>query len=59
MAHVKPEDIPNGGDRCPAIGREGFRTAQWGNMEVGLAKVHAMLRALEKVTTPEPATPQS
>ena len=45
MPHAKPKDFPNGGDRWPAICRDGFRTVQWGDMELGL-------------TTSEPATPQ-
>jgi len=48
MPHCKPEDLPNGGDRWPAIGREGFRTVQWGDMEVGYTTVHEPLDCSEQ-----------
>lgn len=47
MPHSKLEDLPNGGDRWPAIGHEGFRTVQWGDMEVGFTTVHAPLDCTE------------
>ena len=47
MPHCKLEDIPNGGDRWPAIGREGFKTVQWGDMEVGYTTLHAPLDCTE------------
>jgi hypothetical protein len=47
MPHSRLEDLPNGGDRWPAIGRDGFRTIQWGDMEVGLTTVHAPLDCTE------------
>ena len=43
MPHCKPESLPNGGDRWPAIGHEGFRTVQWGDMEVGFTTVREPL----------------
>ena len=35
MPHSRLEDLPNAGDRWPAIGRS-YRTAKWGDMEVAL-----------------------
>jgi len=43
MPHSRLEDLPNGGDRWPALGREGFRTVQWGDMEVGYTTLHSTL----------------
>lgn len=43
MPHSKLDDLPNGGDRWRAIGREGFKTIQWGDMEVGLTSAHGHL----------------
>ena len=39
MPHSKLDDLPSGGDRWPMIGHEGFKTVQWGDMEVGLTTV--------------------
>ncbi|WP_373078178.1 hypothetical protein [Zhongshania sp.] len=36
MPSSKLDDLPNAGDRWPALGREGFKTVKWGDMEVGL-----------------------
>jgi hypothetical protein len=47
MPHSRLDDLPNGGDRWPAIGRDGFRTIKWGDMEVGLTTVHAPLDCTE------------
>jgi hypothetical protein len=47
MPHSKLEELPNGGDRWPAIGREGFKSTQWGDMEVGYTTVHAALDCSE------------
>ena len=47
MPHSKLDDLPNGGDRWPAIGHEGFKTVQWGDMEVGLTTVHGPLDCSE------------
>ncbi|MEY4159584.1 MAG: hypothetical protein RLZZ136_205 [Pseudomonadota bacterium] len=48
MPHCKPEDLPNAGDRWPAIGRDGFRSVQWGDMEVGFTTVHQPLDCTEQ-----------
>ena len=48
MPHSKLDDLPSGGDRWPAIGHEGFRTTQWGDMEVGLNTVHSGLSCTEQ-----------
>lgn len=50
MPHSKLDDLPNGGDRWPAIGYEGFKTVHWGDMEVGLTTVHAPLDCTESYT---------
>ena len=47
MPHCKPEDLPSGGERWPAIGHEGFRTVQWGDMEVGFTTVREPLDCTE------------
>lgn len=47
MPHSKLDDLPNGGDRWPAIGRDGFKSTQWGDMEVGLTTVHGTLDCTE------------
>jgi hypothetical protein len=47
MPHSRLEDLPNGGDRWPALGREGFRTVQWGDMEVGYTTLHSTLDCSE------------
>ncbi|WP_344831847.1 hypothetical protein [Actinocorallia longicatena] len=39
MPHARPQDLPpGGGGRWPAAG-EGFRSVQWGDMEVGFTTV--------------------
>lgn len=43
MPHCKPEDLPSGGERWPAIGHDGFRSVQWGDLEVGYTTVHGPL----------------
>jgi hypothetical protein len=48
MPHSKLEDLPSGGDRWPAIGHEGFRSTQWGDMEVGFTTVHGPLDCTEQ-----------
>jgi hypothetical protein len=47
MPHSKLEDLPNGGDRWPAIGRDGFKTVKWGDMEVGYTTLHEPLDCTE------------
>ena len=47
MPHSRLEDLPNGYDRWPAIGDNGFRSTQWGDMEVGYTTVHAPLDCTE------------
>ncbi len=47
MPHSKLEDLPNGGDRWPALGREGFKTVKWGDMEVGYTTLHSALDCSE------------
>lgn len=47
MPHSKLDDLPNGGDRWPAIGRDGFKTVQWGDLEVGFTTVHEPLDCTE------------
>jgi len=47
MPHSRLEDLPNGGDRWPALGREGFKTVQWGDMEVGYTTLHSTLDCSE------------
>ncbi len=47
MPHSKPDDLPSGGERWPAIGHDGFKTVQWGDMEVGLTTVHEPLDCTE------------
>ena len=48
MPHCRPEDLPNGVERWPAIGSEGFRSVQWGDMEVGYTTVHSPLDCSEQ-----------
>ena len=48
MPHAKLEDLPNGNLRWPAIGETGFRSTQWGDMEVGYTTVHAPLDCTEQ-----------
>ena len=48
MPHARPEDLPNGSQRWPAIGYDGFRTTQWGDMEVGYTTVHEPLDCTEQ-----------
>ena len=48
MPHSKLEDLPNGGERWPAIGTDGFRTVKWGDMEVGYTTVHEPLDCTEQ-----------
>ena len=48
MPHCKPEDLPNGVERWPAIGTEGFRSVHWGDMEVGYTTVHEPLDCTEQ-----------
>lgn len=43
MPHSRLDDLPNGGDRWPAIGREGYKTVKWGDMEVALTTLSAPL----------------
>lgn len=47
MPHSRLDDLPNGGDRWPAIGREGYKTVKWGDMEVGLTTLSAPLDCTE------------
>lgn len=47
MPHMRPEDFPNGSERWPAIGSDGFRTIHWGDMELGYTTVHAPLDCSE------------
>jgi hypothetical protein len=47
MPHSRLEDLPNGGDRWPALGRDGFKTVQWGDMEVGYTTLHSTLDCSE------------
>lgn len=47
MPHCKPEDLPSGGERWPAIGHDGFRTQQWGDMEIGFTTVQEPFDASE------------
>jgi hypothetical protein len=47
MPHARPQDLPAGGDgRWPSAG-EGFRSVQWGDMEVGFTTVNAPLDCTE------------
>jgi hypothetical protein len=48
MPHSRPEDLPNGNLRWPAIGDSGFRSVQWGDMEVGYTTVHQPLDCTEQ-----------
>jgi hypothetical protein len=48
MPHARPEDLPDGSERWPAIGVGGLRTTQWGDMEVGLTTVHEPLDCTEQ-----------
>ena len=48
MPHSKLDELPSGGDRWPGIGHGGFRTVQWGDMEVGLTTVGAPLDCTEQ-----------
>ena len=48
MPHSKLDDLPNGSERWPAIGSDGFRSVQWGDMEVGLTTVHSALDCTEQ-----------
>jgi hypothetical protein len=48
MPHCKPEDLPNGVERWPAIGTEGFKSVHWGDMEVGYTTVHEPLDCTEQ-----------
>ena len=47
MPHSRLEDLPNGGARWPALGYEGFKTVQWGDMEIGYTTVHGFLDCTE------------
>jgi hypothetical protein len=47
MPHAKPEDLPvGGGGRWPSAGA-GFRSAHWGDLEVGFTTVEAPLDCAE------------
>ncbi len=48
MPHCKLEDLPSGGERWPALGHEGFRTAHWGDMEVGYTTLDSTLDCTEQ-----------
>ena len=48
MPHSKLEDLPKGNLRWPAIGDTGFRSTQWGDMEIGYTTVHAPLDCTEQ-----------
>ena len=50
MPHSKLDDLPNGGDRWPAIGRDGYKTVQWGDMEVGLTTLSGPLDCSDHYT---------
>jgi len=42
MPHSRLEDLPDTSDRWPAL-PVGFKTVQWGDMEVGLTTLHSPL----------------
>ena len=47
MPHCKLEDLPSGGGRWPALGHDGFKTAHWGDMEVGYTTLDSTLDCTE------------
>ncbi|MFC4595823.1 hypothetical protein [Sphingobium tyrosinilyticum] len=47
MPHARPEDLPSGSQRWPALGEGGFHTEKWGDMEVGYTTVPGPLDCSE------------
>lgn len=43
MPHSRLDDLPNANTRWPNIGSTGYKTVQWGDMEVGLTTLDGPL----------------
>jgi len=42
MPHSRLENLRNAGERWPAVGQDGYKTEQWGDMEIGYTTVPPM-----------------